>query len=87
MQTMDTPSRINSSNLGLKAVAATQTSTFGAEFTALKKAVEEVTTLQYHMRSMGIMGSKSAPRFVDNMNTVLHATTPGSTLNKKNMGL
>eukprot|EP00957_Ditylum_brightwellii_P084522 6426674-Ditylum_brightwellii.AAC.1 len=70
-----------------KLQAAVQTSTFGAEFTALKKAVEEVTTIQYHMRSMGIMMSKSMPIFVDNMGVVLNAANPGSTLNKKNVAL
>ena len=36
-----------------------QTSTFGAEFVALKRAVEQVVELRYHMRAMGIMVSKS----------------------------
>jgi hypothetical protein len=70
-----------------KRQAAVQTSTFGAEFTALKKAVEEVTTIRYHMRSMGIMVSKSTPISVDNMGVVHNATNLGSTLNKKSVAL
>eukprot|EP00957_Ditylum_brightwellii_P089507 6815569-Ditylum_brightwellii.AAC.1 len=45
-----------------KRQAAVQISQFGTEFTALKKVVEEVTTLQYHMRSMGIMSVSLAYR-------------------------
>eukprot|EP00957_Ditylum_brightwellii_P178582 13603464-Ditylum_brightwellii.AAC.1 len=70
-----------------KRQAAVHTSTFGTEFTALKEAVEEVITIQYHMRSMGIMVSKSTPIFVDNMGVVLNATNPGSTLSKKSVAL
>jgi hypothetical protein len=64
-----------------------QTSTFGAEFTALKKAVEESVTLRYYLRSMGIKVSKPTPIFVDNMGVVLNASNPGSTLNKKSVAL
>ena len=31
-----------------------QTFTYGAEFTALKRAVEHAITIRYHLRSMGI---------------------------------
>ena len=70
-----------------KRQASVQTSTFGAEFTALKKAVEEVITLSYYLRSMGIRVSKPTPIFVDNMGVVLNASNPGSTLNKKSVAL
>jgi hypothetical protein len=36
-----------------KRQASVQTSTFGAELTALKKEVEEGITLHYYLRSMG----------------------------------
>eukprot|EP00980_Cylindrotheca_fusiformis_P022698 scaffold9600_cov79-Cylindrotheca_fusiformis.AAC.1 len=36
-----------------KRQTSVQTSTFGAEFTALKLAVEEAITIRYHLRSMG----------------------------------
>jgi hypothetical protein len=67
--------------------ASVQTSTFGAEFTALKKAVEQAITLRYYLRSMGIEVSKPTPIFVDNMGVVLNASNPGSTLNKKSVAL
>jgi hypothetical protein len=70
-----------------KRQASVQTSTFGAEFTALKKAVEEGITLRYYLRSMGIKVAKSTPIFVDNMGVVLNASNPGSTLNKKSVAL
>ena len=70
-----------------KRQASVQTSTFGAEFTALKKAVEEVITLRYYLRSMGISVTKPTPIFVDNMGVVLNASNPGSTLNKKSVAL
>jgi hypothetical protein len=70
-----------------KRQASVQTSTFGAEFTALKKAVEEGITLRYYLRSMGIKVAKSTPIFVENMGVVLNASNPGSTLNKKSLAL
>jgi hypothetical protein len=44
-----------------KRQASVQTSTFGAEFTALKKAVEEGITLRNYLRSMGIKVAKPTP--------------------------
>jgi len=64
-----------------------QTSTFGAEFTALKKAVEEATAMRYHLRSMGVKVEKPTPIYVDNMLVVLNASNPGSALNKKAIAL
>ena len=37
-----------------------QTSTFGSEFTAPKKAVEVAVTLRYYLRSMGVSITKPA---------------------------
>jgi len=70
-----------------KRQTAVQTSTFGAEFTALKTAVEEAITLRYHLCSMGVKVSKETVIYVDNMGVVLNATNPGSTLNKKHIAL
>ena len=62
---------------------AVQTSTFGAEFMAMKKAVEVVTTLRCHLRSMGVKVSRRTRIFVDNKSALLNVTNPASTLNKK----
>ncbi|MGH7954827.1 MAG: Ty1/Copia family ribonuclease HI [Gloeomargaritales cyanobacterium] len=70
-----------------KRQSSVQTSTFGAEFLALKKAVEDAITLRYHLRSMGIKITKAANIYVDNMGVILNATNPGSTLNKKPVAL
>ena len=70
-----------------KRQTSVQTSTFGAEFTALKAGVEEAITIRYHLRSMGVKVSKSTPIWVDNMSVVLNATNPGSSLNKKAIAL
>ena len=63
------------------------TSTFGAEFTALKNATELAITLRYHLRSMGIKISKPTKIFVDNMSVVINAANPASSLNKKAVAL
>ena len=57
------------------------------EFTALKKAVEDVITLHYYLWSMGIKVDKATNVYVDNMGIVLNASNPGSTLNKKSVAL
>jgi hypothetical protein len=71
----------------LQQEASVQTSTFGAKFTALKKAVERTITIRYYLRSMGVKVTKSTPVFVDNMSVVLNASNPGSTHNKKSVAL
>ena len=63
------------------------TSTFGAEFCALKKAVEESVSLRYYMRSMGMKVTKPVNIYVDNMGVVINSSNPESSLNKKTIGL
>ena len=70
-----------------KRQSCVQTSTFGAEFTALKLAVEEAVTIRYHLRSMGVRINQATNLWVDNMSVVLNATNPGSSLNKKAIAL
>ena len=60
-----------------------QTSTFGDEFTAVKKAVEGTVMIWYHLRSTGIKVFKPPPIFVENMSLVLNGTNPDSTLKMK----
>jgi hypothetical protein len=66
-----------------KRQASVQTSTFGAEFTALKKATEEAVSLRYHPRSMGF----HVIEWVGNLGVVLNASNQGSTLKKKKISL
>jgi hypothetical protein len=70
-----------------KRQASVQTSTFGAEFTALKACTEQALELRYHLRSMGVTVSKPTPIFVDNMGVVINASNPASSLNKKAVAL
>ena len=60
-----------------------QTSTFGAEFMALRTGVEDAITIRYHLRSMGIKVSKPTAMLVDNQSVFLNLVVPGSALNKK----
>ena len=73
--------------LSSKRHTVVQTSTFGAEFTALKKDFKESFMLWYHLRSMGIKVSKPTPAFVDIISVLLNASNPSSTPNKKTMVL
>ena len=66
-----------------KRQTSVQTSTFGAELTALKRAVEEAVSIRYHLRSLGVAITKPTPIYVDNMGVVLNCTNPASPLNKK----
>jgi len=64
-----------------------QTSTFGSEFTALKKAVEVAVTIRYYLISMGVKVEEATKIFVDNKSVFLNATNPASSLNKKPIAL
>ena len=64
-----------------------QTPTFGAEFVALKKAVEEAITLRYYLRSMGVKVTKPTIIYGDNLSPITNATTPGSPLKEKYLAL
>ena len=66
-----------------KCQTAVQTSTFGAEFTEMKKSVKESVMLWYHLIKMGIKVPKPTPIFMDSMSVVLNATNPGITLNNR----
>ena len=70
-----------------KRQGAVQTSTFGAEFVALKKAVEEAVTTRYWLRSMGVKVSQPTVIYGDNLSAIVNTTNPGSQLNKKYLAL
>ena len=67
--------------------SSVQTPTFGAEFIALKKAVEEAITLRYYMKSMGVEVTKPTVIYGDNLSAITNATMPGSALKKKYLAL
>ena len=70
-----------------KRQASVQTATFGAEFIALKKAVEEAITTRYYLRAMGVHVSKPTIIYGDNLSAIKNTTTPGSQLQKKYLAL
>ena len=70
-----------------KRQSSVQTPTFGSEFIALKKAVEEAVTLRYYMRSMGVAVTKPTVIYGDNLSSITNATMPGSALKKKYLAL
>ena len=70
-----------------KRQSSVQTPTFGSEFIALKKAVEEAITLRYYLRSMGVAVTKPTVIYGDNLSSITNATMPGSALKKKYLAL
>jgi len=70
-----------------KRQSAVQSATFGAEFVALKKAVEEAVSLRYSLRAMGVKVSKPTVIYGDNMSVLINSTKAGSPLKKKYLAL
>ena len=70
-----------------KRQGAIQTSTFGAEFFALIKAVEEAITLRYYLGSVGIHVTKSTIIYADKLNAIINTKEPGSALKQKHVAL
>jgi len=70
-----------------KRQSCVNTSTYGAELTVLKAAVELAITLRYHLRSIGIKITKPTKIFVDNKSVVVNAVNPACSLNKKAIAL
>jgi hypothetical protein len=66
-----------------KKQAGIETSTFGAEFMALKTATDLVKGLRYKMRMMGVPIEGATRMRVDNMSVVNNTTRPESVLKKK----
>ena len=58
-------------------------STFGSEFTALKKAVELVTALRYELRMFGVPVDGPTDMFCDNESMYKNSSTPELVLRKK----
>jgi hypothetical protein len=66
-----------------KAQWTVETSTFGAEFVALKVGTELVKSLRYKLQMMGVPIEGAANVLVDNTSVVKNSTIPSSTLQKK----
>jgi len=70
-----------------KRQGAVQTSTYGAEFTAMRLATEETITTRYMLRALGIRVSQPSTVTGDNAGVITNASTPDATLKKKHVAL
>lgn len=70
-----------------KRQGAIETSTYGAEFCAMRTAVEEVISIRYMMRCLGVKVEHSSILFGDNLGVVQNATMKESLLKKKHVAI
>lgn len=68
-----------------KRQGAVQTSTYGAEFSVMRLAMEGAITIHYMLRALGINVSKPSMTSGDNAGVIANASTPDAMLKKKNM--
>ena len=66
-----------------KRQGSVESSTYQAEFTAMKEAAEYIRSLRYRLRMMGIPVEEAAYIFGDNKSVLANTINPGSTLKKK----
>ena len=64
-----------------------ETSTYGAEFNALRTAIEEVISLRYMLRSLGVPVSKLTIVFGVNLGVIQSSTMPAALCKKKHNAL
>jgi hypothetical protein len=70
-----------------KRQGAVQTSTYGAEFSAMRLATEEIITMRYMLRSLGIKVTSPSSLSGDNAGVISNTTNPDATLKKKHIAL
>ena len=67
--------------------ASVQSATFGEEFIALKKGIEEAITTRYYLHAMGVDVSKPTIIYGDNLSAIYNVITPGRQPQKKYLTL
>ena len=70
-----------------KRQGAIETSTYGAEFMAMKTAVEEVISIRYMLRCLGVKVTKPTNILGDNRSVVINSTVSSSLLRKKHVAI
>jgi len=70
-----------------KRQGAIETSTYGAEFLAMKTAVEEVVAIRYMLRCLGVKVSHPSLILGDNRSVIINATVHSSLLKKKHVAI
>ena len=64
-----------------------ETSTYGAEFCAMRTAVEELISVRYMLRCLGVKVSKPSLVLGDNRSVIINATVKESLLKKKHVAI
>ncbi|MGH7955207.1 MAG: Ty1/Copia family ribonuclease HI, partial [Gloeomargaritales cyanobacterium] len=70
-----------------KRQGAIETSTYGAEFNAMRTAAEETIALRYMLRSLGVPVSKPTDMMGNNIGVIQNASNPEGLLKKKHTAL
>ena len=70
-----------------KRQATIETSTYGAEFNAMRTMTEEMVTLHYLLRLLGVSVTKPSLLFGDNLGVIQNATNPEAQCKKKHNAL
>eukprot|EP00957_Ditylum_brightwellii_P208920 15359543-Ditylum_brightwellii.AAC.1 len=70
-----------------KQQSVVETSAYGAEFMAIKTAVEEVMALRYMLRCLGVKVTKPTQILGNNHSVVLNSTIPSSLLKNKHIDI
>jgi hypothetical protein len=70
-----------------KKQGAVQTSTYGAEFSAMRLANEETIAIWYMLQALGIKISAPSAIARDNAGVIANASMPNATLKKKHVAL
>ena len=70
-----------------KRQGAVETSTYGAEFCAMRTATEETIAVRYMLRCLGVKVERSSYVFGDNLGVIQNATIKDSLLKKKHVAI
>ena len=70
-----------------KRQGSVETSTYGAEFNAMRTATEETMALRYMLRSLGVPVTQPTKMFGDNLGVIQNASMPDSMLKKKHTAI
>ncbi len=70
-----------------KQQGAVQMSTYGAEFSAMRLATEEIIAMRYMLRSLGIKVTNPSNLSGDNAGVISNTSSPDATLKKKHIAL
>jgi hypothetical protein len=60
-----------------------EASTFGSQFIAMKTAIEQVESLRYKLRMMGVPINGPTSVYTDNQSVFKNATSPQSVIKKR----